>query len=186
MAKYIAIGVIVAIIVIIIIAMIVTYNNLILLKNKVKNSFAQMDTQLQRRFDLIPNLVETVRGFADHEKELLENVAESRSGYLSATTNREKVAMSNLLTTNLRSLFGVTENYPDLKANMNFLELQRELSVIEEKITFSRQFYNDTVTMYNNKLLTFPNNILGSLLGFKEEELFSADSMANVAPQVRF
>ncbi|MBR3807482.1 MAG: LemA family protein [Lachnospiraceae bacterium] len=165
---------------------IVTYNNLVLLRNKVKNSFAQIDTQLQRRFDLIPNLVETVKGFATHEKELLENVAASRSGYMNATSNGEKLAMNNQLTSNLRSLFAVAESYPDLKSNTNFLRLQDELSETEDKITYSRQFYNDAVTIYNNKIQMFPSNLVAGMFGFREEELFNTDDEAKEAPRVQF
>lgn len=165
---------------------IVTYNNLVLLRNKVKNSFAQIDTQLQRRFDLIPNLVETVKGFATHEKELLENVAASRSGYMNATSNGEKLAMNNQLTSNLRSLFAVAESYPDLKSNTNFLRLQDELSETEDKITYSRQFYNDAVTIYNNKIQMFPSNLVAGMFGFREEELFNTDDEVKEAPRVQF
>lgn len=165
---------------------IVTYNNLVLLRNKVKNSFAQIDTQLQRRFDLIPNLVETVKGFATHEKELLENVAASRSGYMNATSNGEKLAMNNQLTSTLRSLFAVVESYPELKANTNFLRLQDELSETEDKITYSRQFYNDAVTIYNNKIQMFPSNLVAGMFGFREEELFNTDDEAKEAPRVQF
>lgn len=174
------------ILVAIIVFVIVTYNNLVMLRNKVKNSFAQIDTQLQRRFDLIPNLVETVKGFASHEKELLENVAASRSGYINATSNGEKLAMNNQLTSNLRSLFAVSENYPELKANTNFLQLQEELSETEDKITYARQFYNDAVTIYNNKIQTFPNNMIAGIFGFKEEELFNSVDDAKEAPRVSF
>lgn len=165
---------------------IVTYNNLVLLRNKVKNSFAQIDTQLQRRFDLIPNLVETVKGFATHEKELLENVAASRSGYMNATSNGEKLAMNNQLTSTLRSLFAVVESYPELKSNTNFLRLQDELSETEDKITYSRQFYNDVVTIYNNKIQMFPSNLVAGMFGFREEELFNTDDEAKEAPRVQF
>lgn len=165
---------------------IVTYNNLVLLRNKVKNSFAQIDTQLQRRFDLIPNLVETVKGFATHEKELLENVAASRSGYMNATSNGEKLAMNNQLTSTLRSLFAVVESYPELKSNTNFLRLQDELSETEDKITYSRQFYNDAVTIYNNKIQMFPSNLVAGMFGFREEELFNTDDEAKEAPRVQF
>ena len=147
------------------------YNGLIQSRNKVKNAFAQIDTQLQRRFDLIPNLVETVKGYASHEKELLENVTASRSGYMNATTNAEKMAADNQLTSTLKSLFAVAENYPDLKANQNFAKLQDDLKGTEDKVAFSRQFYNDAVTMYNNKLQIFPNNIIAGMFNFKEEEL---------------
>ena len=165
---------------------IVTYNNLVLLRNKVKNSFAQIDTQLQRRFDLIPNLVETVKGFATHEKELLENVAASRSGYMNATSNGEKLAMNNQLTSTLRSLFAVVESYPELKSNTNFLRLQDERSETEDKITYSRQFYNDAVTIYNNKIQMFPSNLVAGMFGFREEELFNTDDEAKEAPRVQF
>nr|MBQ8252154.1 LemA family protein [Lachnospiraceae bacterium] len=165
---------------------IVTYNDMIRLRNAVKNSFAQIDTQLQRRFDLIPNLVETVKGFAVHEKELLENVTASRSGYMNAGSNEEKLAMSNQLTSTLKSLFAVAENYPQLKADTNFLKLQDELSVTEEKVAYSRQFYNDAVTIYNNRVQMFPANLIAGMFGFKEEALFDAAEAAEEAPQVRF
>ena len=165
---------------------IVTYNSLVQLRNKVKNAFAQIDTQLQRRFDLIPNLVETVKGFATHEKELLESVAASRSGYINASSNGEKMAMNNQLTSSLRSLFAVSENYPELKSNTNFLQLQDELSETEDKITYARQFYNDAVTIYNNKLQTFPNNMVAGIFGFREEELFNSVEDAKDAPKVSF
>ena len=165
---------------------ITTYNTLVRLRNKVKNAFAQIDTQLQRRFDLIPNLVETVKGFATHEKELLENVAASRSGYMNASTNGEKMAMNNQLTSNLRSLFAVAESYPDLKANANFLQLQDELSETEDKVTYARQFYNDAVTIYNDKIQMFPGNMVAGIFGFREEELFNSDDGAKEAPRVQF
>lgn len=165
---------------------IATYNELVRLKNKVKNAFSQIDTQLQRRFDLIPNLVETVQGFASHEKELLENVTASRSGYINAGTNQEKLAMNNQLTAGLRSLFAVAESYPELKSNTNFLNMQEELSDTEDKIMFSRQFYNDAVTMYNNKIQMFPGSIIAGMFGFTEEELYDADEKANEVPRVKF
>jgi len=166
--------------------MITTYNDMVRLRNKVKNSFAQIDTQLQRRFDLIPNLVETVKGFAAHEKELLEKVTASRSGYMSAGTPEEKLAMNTQLTSGLRTLFAVTENYPELKANSQFLELQEELSETEDKVAFARQFYNDSVTMYNNKLQMFPGNVVAGMFGFREEILFISDEDAKDAPKVQF
>lgn len=174
------------VVVAIIVFVIVTYNSLVQLRNKVKNAFAQIDTQLQRRFDLIPNLVETVKGFATHEKELLESVAASRSGYINASSNGEKMAMNNQLTSSLRSLFAVSENYPELKSNTNFLQLQDELSETEDKVTYARQFYNDAVTIYNNKLQTFPNNMVAGIFGFREEELFNSVEDAKEAPRVSF
>jgi len=182
--------VVVIILVVIIVAIIGfvirTYNELVRSKNAVKNSLAQIDTQLQRRFDLIPNLVETVKGFASHEKELLENVVASRSGYMNATTPGEKLSMNTQLTSNLRTLFAVAENYPELKANANFLKLQDELSETEDKISYSRQFYNDAVTIYNNKLQMFPSNLVAGMYGFKEEVLFGSDEEAKEVPKVQF
>ena len=176
----------IVVIVLLLIWMIGVYNKLIQGRNKVKNAFAQIDTQLQRRFDLIPNLVETVKGYASHEKELLENVTASRSGYMNATTNAEKMAADNQLTSTLKSLFAVAENYPELKANQNFSKLQDDLKGTEDKVAFSRQFYNDSVTMYNNSLQTFPNNIVAGMFNFKEEELFKTDDVAKAAPKVQF
>ncbi len=162
------------------------YNSLVSARNKVKNAFAQIDTQLQRRFDLIPNLVETVKGYASHEKELLENITASRSGYMNAHTNGEKMAADNQLTSTLKTLFAVSENYPDLKANQNFAKLQDDLKGTEDKVAFSRQFYNDSVTIYNNKLQMFPSNIIANMFNFKEEELFKTDEAAKEAPKVQF
>lgn len=178
--------IVIAIIVLLFVFVIVTYNNLVVLRNKVKNSYAQVDTQLQRRFDLIPNLVETVQGFASHEKELLENVTASRSGYMSAGSTEERLAANNQLTSTLKTLFAVAENYPDLKANTNFMKLQDELTETEEDVAFARQFYNDAVTIYNNKRQMFPSNIVASLFGFKEEALFVSDAEARKAPKVQF
>ena len=179
---------VIALIILIVVALwlIATYNGLIQARNKVRNAFAQIDTQLQRRFDLIPNLVETVKGYAAHEKELLENVTASRSGYMNATTAAEKMAADNQLTSTLKTLFAVSENYPELKANENFSKLQDDLKGTEDKVAFSRQFYNDSVTKYNDKLLMFPTNIIGSMFGFKPEELFKTDEAARVAPKVQF
>ena len=178
--------VIVAIFVGIVVFGITTYNDLVRSRNSVNNSMAQIETQLQRRFDLIPNLVETVKGFATHEKELLENVTASRSGYLNAGSGEERLAMNQQLTSNLRTLFMAAENYPELKANANFMRLQDELSETEDKVAYARQFYNDAVTIYNNKLQMFPGNLVAGMLGFKEEALFSSDEDAKEAPKVQF
>lgn len=166
--------------------MVITYNKLVRSRNKVRNAFAQIETHLQRRFDLIPNLVETVKGYQIHEKQLLENVAACRSGYLRSSSPQEKVESYNDLNSSLRKLFAITESYPDLKANTSFLMLQQELSGTEDKLTYARQFYNDAVTIYNDLLLTFPNNIIGAIFGFKSEALFDAVSEADTVPQVRF
>ena len=181
------IWIIVGIVLVVIVGWIVsTYNSLVQLRNKVKNAFAQIDAQLQRRFDLIPNLVETIKGYAGHEKEVLENVTASRSGYMNATSNEQKLEMNNQLTSTLKTLFAVAENYPDLKANTNFMSLQEELSKTEDKVVYARQFYNDAVTIYNNKLQMFPSNVVAGMFGFKEEALFNAVDEANQAPRVQF
>ena len=165
---------------------IVTYNNLVQARNKVRNSFAQVDTQLQRRFDLIPNLVETVKGYSLHENNVLEKITSARSGYMNAQTASEKMEADNQLTSTLKTLFAVAENYPELKANTNFLHLQDELRATEDKVAFSRQFFNDSVTMYNNSLQLFPSNIIAKLFGFQEEGLFKTEDAARVAPKVQF
>ena len=164
------------IIAILVIAIIAIYNNLVRLRQKVKNSWSQIDVQLQRRFDLIPNLVETVKGYMKHENEVLTRVAELRTSWASAGTVAEKASLDNELSGALKTIMAVSENYPDLKANQNFSELQQELQNTENKISFSRQFYNDSVTMYNTKLEVIPSNIIASMFGFKPEELFKTES----------
>ena len=186
----IAIAVVAIILILVFLGMVVfcitTYNGLIRCRNKVRNSFSQLDAQLQRRFDMIPNLVETVKGFSDYEKEIMEHVTASRNGYVNASSKEEKVAMNAQLTSSLRNLFVITENYPELKSNVNFLKLQEELAETEDKITFSRQFYNDAVTIYNNKIQMFPGNLLANAFGFTEEALFDAEDEVNEAPKVQF
>ena len=178
--------IVVGILLVVILFVIATYNSLVKARNRVKNSFAQIDTQLQRRFDLIPNLVETVKGFATHEKELFENVAAVRSGYMNAHSAEEKLEMNNQLTSTLKTLFAVAESYPELKANENFMKLQDELAETEDKVTYSRQFYNDAVTIYNDKIQVFPDNLVAGILGFREEALFKTDDAAKAAPKVEF
>lgn len=186
MEKYIGLIIVIVIVVAIVLFVVTTYNSLVRLRNKVKNSFAQIETQLQRRFDLIPNLVETVKGYASHEKELLENITASRAAFMNAGTNGEKLETDNKLTSSLHALFAVAENYPDLKANENFNNLQNELSETEDKVAYSRQFYNDAVTMYNDKLQMFPTNIIAGMFGFKEEALFASNEEAKAAPKIQF
>jgi len=165
--------IIIAVLVIVVIAI---YNNLVRLRQKVKNSWSQIDVQLQRRFDLIPNLVETVKGYMKHEDEVLTRVAELRTSWANAGSVAEKANLDNELSGALKTIMAVSENYPDLKANQNFSELQQELQNTENKISFSRQFYNDSVTMYNTKLEVIPSNIIASMFNFKPEELFKAES----------
>ena len=164
------------IIIILIIAVVSIYNNLVRLRQKVKNSWSQIDVQLQRRFDLIPNLVETVKGYMNHEDSVLTKVAELRTSWANAGTVAEKANLDNQLSGALKTIMAVSENYPDLKANQNFSELQQELQNTENKISFSRQFYNDSVTMYNTKLEVVPSNIIASIFKFKPEELFKVES----------
>ena len=164
------------IIIVLIIAIVSLYNNLVRLRQKVKNSWSQIDVQLQRRFDLIPNLVETVKGYMEHEDSVLTKVAELRTSWANAGTVAEKADLDNQLSGALKTIMAVSENYPDLKANQNFLELQQELQNTENKISFSRQFYNDSVTMYNTKLEVVPSNIIASMFNFKPEELFKTES----------
>ena len=168
--------IIIAILVILIIAIISIYNGLVTSRMKVKNAWSQIDVQLQRRFDLIPNLVETVKGYMQHEKDTLEKVTQLRTAWANASTVAEKAELDNQLSGTLKTIMAVSENYPDLKANQNFSELQEELRNTENKISYSRQFYNDSVTMYNTKLEVFPSNIVASIFSFKPEELFKAES----------
>ena len=167
---------ILAVVILIVIWVIAVYNGLVKSRQKVKNSRSQIEVQLQRRFDLIPNLVEAVKGYMGHESEVLEKVTALRTSWANASESSEKVKIDNELSGALKTIMAVSENYPDLKANQNFLELQQELQNTENKISFSRQFYNDSVTMYNTKLEVVPSNIIASMFGFKPEELFKVES----------
>lgn len=151
------------------------YNGLATGKVRIKEAFSGIDVQLKRRVDLVPNLVETVKGYAKHEKELLEKVTEARTSLMRAKTPHDKAQSDNILSGALKSLFAVSENYPDLKASQNFLNLQEELSDIESKIAYSRQFYNSNVRDYNTTLANFPSGAIGRTFGFKEEEFFEAE-----------
>ena len=183
-------SIILIILIVIIIALIVTivglYNGLVTARNKVKNAWAQIDVQLNRRADLIPNLVETVKGYAGHEKTVFEDVTAARAGLMNANGVKEINEANNQLSETLKTLFAVAENYPELKANENFKELQAQLAETEDKIAYSRQFYNDTVLMYNNKCQTFPSNIVANLFGFKEADFFEAAGEARSVPKVEF
>ena len=162
------------------------YNSLIRLRNQVKNSWAQIDVQLKRRNDLIPNLVETVKGYMKHEKSVLENVTKARSAILAAKTVEDKAKSSNMLSQTLKSLFAVSENYPQLKANENFMQLQEELTGTENKISYARQHYNDMVMVFNTKIQTFPNNMFANMLNFKQEALFEATEAEKKNVKVQF
>lgn len=169
-------GIILAIVAIIVIAFIAIYNKLVTARQRVKNGWGQIDVQLQRRFDLIPNLVDTVKGYMAHESSVLEKVTELRTSWANAKTVSEKMEISNQLSDTLKTIMAVSENYPDLKANQNFMSLQEELTNTENKISYSRQFYNDTVTRYNTMLETFPSNLVASMFHFEAEKLFEVDN----------
>ena len=162
------------------------YNNLVGLRNRVENSYSQIEVQLKRRNDLIPNLVETVKGYASHEKEVFENVTQARSNVMNATGIDETSAADNQLTGALKSLFAIAENYPELKANSNFQQLQTELSETEDKISYSRQFYNDVVLKYNNACQQFPSSMFAKWFHFEKAEFFEAPESELDVPEVKF
>lgn len=164
------------IIVLLILYAISVYNSLVGLRQKVKNGWSQIDVQLQRRFDLIPNLVETVKGYMTHESDVLTKVAELRTSWANASTVSEKSKIDGELSGALKTIMAVAESYPDLKANSNFAQLQDELQNTEDKIAFSRQFYNDIATKYNTRLQVVPSNIIASMFHFEPEQLFEAES----------
>ncbi len=178
--------VIVAIIIIIALIVVKYYNDLVNGRNRVENAWSQIDVQLQRRNDLIPNIVETVKGYASHEKDTLNQVTEARASMANATTVKEVAEANNNITEALKSLFAVSESYPDLKANQNFIELQQELSDTEDKISYARQFYNDTVLKYNNLCQQFPSSIIASIFHFDKSEFFEAQEGTRAAPNVKF
>jgi len=178
--------IILVILILIVVVFVYLYNSLVKLRNRVKNAWSQIDVQLNRRADLIPNLVETVKGYAKHEKTVFENVTAARAGLMNAKTVQETADANNVLTETLKSLFAVAENYPDLKASENFRELQGQLEETENKIAYSRQFYNDTVLMYNNKCQMVPSNIIASLFNFQEEEFFEIEETKREVPKVEF
>ncbi len=163
------------------------FNGLVGRRNRVKESWAQIDVQLKRRYDLIPNLVETVKGYAKHESSTFENVTKARNMAMNAGSFQQRADAENMLTGALKSLFAVAEAYPELKANQNFLGLQEELSSTENKIGFARQHYNDVVRDYNTSTQVFPANIIAGSFGFKEEPFFElTEPEARTAPKVQF
>lgn len=166
---------------------VLTYNRLIALRNRVKEAFSDIDVQLKRRYDLIPNLVNTVKGYAAHEKGVFEKVTEARARAMGATGMHDKAAAENMLTGALKSLFAVAEAYPDLKASANFVELQRELRDTEDKIQAARRFYNTNVMALNTSIESLPSNIIAGLFNFKKEEFFELEeAAAKEAPKVSF
>lgn len=180
------IGIIVAVLVLLVLYVVGTYNGLVKLRNRVKDQWAQIEVQLKRRFDLIPNIVETVKGYAKHESETLKGVIEARNKFTVASTPEQEMEANNQLTGAIRQLFALSESYPDLKADSSFLKLQETLEDTENKISTTRQFYNDTVLTLNNKVEMFPSNIIANMFGFKKEAFFEAPAEAKEAPKVEF
>ena len=171
---------------IIVLSVIVIYNSLIRLRNTANTSWAQIDVQLKRRADLIPNLINTVKGYVKHEKKTLEEITKARTDIMKGKDVNKKLAASNQLSAALKTLFAVSENYPDLKANQNFMMLQEELSGTESKIAYARQAYNDSILSLQNKLQTFPSNVIANIFGFKEKEYFKITEVDRRNVKVEF
>lgn len=178
--------IVIVLVILLVLYVIGVYNKLVTARNKVNNQLSQIDVQLKRRADLIPNLVETVKGYAKHEKDTFKEVVEARNSALSATTIDEKVAADKELTGALNKLFALTEAYPELKANDNFMTLQNDLRDSEDKITYARQFYNDSAMSFNDLVGVFPSNIIAKLFGFKEFNFFNATEEEKKTPKVKF
>jgi len=181
------VGIIVGVVVLLIVLyVVVSYNGLVKLRNRIDNAWAQIDVQLKRRYDLIPNLVNTVKGYASHEKGTFEAVTQARANAINANGLGDQAQAENMISGALKSLFAVAEAYPDLKANQNFLELQEELSGTEGRIAYARQFYNDSVLKLNTKIQSFPSNLLANAFGFKSREYFEADDSSRGPVNVQF
>jgi LemA protein len=180
-------GIVVLVVLLLIAAWILgTYNRIIRLENRIDNSWGQIDVQLRRRGELIPNLVETVKGYASHERSVFENVSKARAALMGATTPDQKMAADNMLTGTLKTLFAVAEAYPQLKANANFQQLQDELTHTENNVAFARQHYNDSVTDYNNTIETFPGIIFANMFNKKERPMLEAPAATREVPKVSF
>tara|TARA_B100000287_G_scaffold157543_1_gene148643 strand:+ start:4079 stop:4666 length:588 start_codon:yes stop_codon:yes gene_type:complete len=178
--------IIIVVVAIVLLFLVLQYNSLVRLRNRTKNAWAQIDVQLRRRYDLIPNLVETVKGYAEHEKETFDAVIQARSSAMAATGPADQAQNENILEGTLKSLFALSEAYPDLKANVNFLELQEELTSTESRIAFARQHFNDSVLGYNNKIEVFPSNLIAGLFKFEQEEFYEVEGEAEGPVQVQF
>ncbi len=182
-----ALTLIISIIAIVLVLIFIYYfNRLVTLSNRIDNSLSQIDVQLKKRADLVPNLIETVKGYAKHEKGIMKEVTEARKAMLSAQTLPQRVKAGAQLETALKSIFAIAENYPQLKANENFLQLQNELAVIEDKIAYARQFYNDSILSYNNTCTTFPGTFFAGIYGKKQKEFLQIPAEARALPKVRF
>ena len=186
LGQVIAVWIVIGLVVVGAVWLVLLYNGLIRLRNRIEAAWAQIDVQLRRRYDLIPNLVETVKGYVTHERETLEAVTAARSQAIGAQGVGEQAKAENAITAALRSLFAVSEAYPELKANQNFLALQEELTSTEGRIAYARQYYNDSVFSYNTKIQSFPAVILANALGFRPREYFEADDTSRGPVQVEF
>lgn len=178
--------IVIGVVILLAVYFIATYNGFVVLKTRIQEALSGIDVQLKRRADLIPNLVETVKGYAKHEKEVFENVTAARSALLSAQSPADKAEANNQLTGALKTLFAVAENYPELKASNNFIQLQQELTDTEDKVAYSRQFYNSNVTDFNTKVATFPSSIIANMFGFKPFEFFTASDEDRKKVDVKF
>lgn len=177
---------IVAIVAVLVIMFVYYYNRFTVLGNRIDNSLSQIDVQLRKRADLVPNLISTVKGYAKHEKSIMTEVTNARKAFLSATTLPDKMKAGNELQSALKSVFAVAENYPQLRANENFLQLQQELAAIEDKIAYSRQFYNDSILSYNNSVTTFPGVFFAGIYGKKSREFLKIPAETRAVPKVEF
>lgn len=177
---------ILALVVIVVLIFVYYYNRFAVLSNRIDNSLSQIDVQLKKRADLVPNLINTVKGYAKHEKEIMKDVTDARKALVSAKSLPDKVKAGNELQTALRSIFAIAENYPQLKANENFLNLQQELSAIEEKVAYARQYYNDSILTYNNLVETFPGTVFAGMYGHKERKFLQIAPEERAVPKVSF
>ena len=181
------VGIVVGVLVLLLIVVaIVMYNGLVRSRNRIDNAWSQIDVQLKRRYDLIPNLVETVKGYAEHEKSTFEMVTQARANAINAQGPEQQAQAENVLSGALKSLFAVAEAYPDLKANQNFLNLQEELTSTEDRIAYARQFYNDSVLSFNNRIQTFPRSVIAGTFNFEKREYFEGDPEATGPVKVEF
>jgi len=178
--------ILIAIAAIIVITLIVYFNRFVILGQRIDNSLSQIDVQLKKRADLVPNLVETVKGYAKHEKSIMEKVSDARKALVGATDIVKRMKAGNVLSNALGRLFAIAENYPQLKANENFLQLQQEMAVIEDKIAYARQFYNDSILIYNNSCKTFPGIMFAAIFGVKEKKFLEIPEAQRAVPKISF
>ena len=182
-----ALLIVVGLVLVALVWLIAAYNGLVRLRNQLENAWAQIDVQLKRRHDLIPNLVETVKGYAKHERETFEEITQARNAAINAQGVQQRAQAENMLTSTLKSLFAVAEAYPELKANQNFLALQEELTSTENKVAFARQFYNDATMQFNTRIQSFPTNLVAGPFGFKAQEFFEVQAATErQAPGIKF